>query len=81
MATMTLKSVPEELIDRLKREAASNRRSLNQEAIARLEQSLTVAPKDAATKVALIKAAQARFAHWPPLDDEFLQAAKRAGRE
>lgn len=36
MATLTLKNVPEELIARLKREAAANRRSMNQEAIAQL---------------------------------------------
>jgi plasmid stability protein len=37
MATLNLKNVPDELVSRLKREAARNRRSLNQEAIARLE--------------------------------------------
>jgi plasmid stability protein len=39
MATLTLKNVPDELVTRLKAEAARNRRSLNQEAIARLEAS------------------------------------------
>ena len=36
MATLTLKNVPEELVERLKRQAAEHRRSLNQEAIAQL---------------------------------------------
>ena len=33
MATLTLKNVPVELVDRLKEEAKENRRSLNQEAL------------------------------------------------
>ncbi|MBI5947506.1 MAG: hypothetical protein HY875_05165 [Chloroflexi bacterium] len=36
MATITLKNVPEELVLRLKKQAAEHRRSLNQEAIAQL---------------------------------------------
>jgi antitoxin FitA len=36
MATLTLKNVPDDLYRRLKESAARNRRSLNQEAIARL---------------------------------------------
>lgn len=40
MATLTVKGVPEELITRLKREAALNRRSLNGEVLVRLERSL-----------------------------------------
>jgi len=37
---VTLKNVPVELVTRLKEEARQNRRSLNQEALARLEASL-----------------------------------------
>jgi plasmid stability protein len=33
MATLTLKNVPDDVYERLKRRAAANRRSLNQEAI------------------------------------------------
>ena len=40
MATLTLKNVPEDLVEQLKDEAKQNRRSLNQEAIFRLERSL-----------------------------------------
>lgn len=43
MATITLKNVPDELYQRLKEEAARNRRSLNQEVITRLAGS-AVAP-------------------------------------
>ncbi len=80
MATLTLKSVPEELVAQLKRAASANRRSLNQEAIARLERSPGAAPRDVATQLALLEAAQKRFAHVAPLDREFVDAAKRRGR-
>jgi antitoxin FitA len=39
MATLTLKNVPDELYAALKAAAARNRRSLNQEAISRLERA------------------------------------------
>ncbi len=40
MATLTLKNVPDDLYKALKEAAAKNRRSLNQEAILRLEQAV-----------------------------------------
>lgn len=42
MATITLKDIPEELHAQLKQEAAANLRSLNQEALWRLQHSLEV---------------------------------------
>lgn len=41
VATLTIKGVPEELVARLKREAADHRRSLNGEVLHRIEQSLS----------------------------------------
>lgn len=40
MATITLRNVPEALYQRLKADAARNRRSLNQEVIAQLERAV-----------------------------------------
>ena len=80
MATMTLKNVPEELIGRLRREAKESRRSLNQEALARLEQSLAVRWPSAEEKVELMRRAQARFADLEPFDRPFLVRAKSHGR-
>ena len=40
MASVTIKGVPEELLARLKHEAAGHRRSLNGEVLYRLEQSI-----------------------------------------
>ncbi len=40
MASLNVKGVPEDLLERLKREAAEHRRSLNGEVLYRLEQSV-----------------------------------------
>ena len=80
MPTLTLKNVPEELVARLKQEAAQNRRSLNQETLARLEQSLAARWPSGAEKVELIRRIQARFADIEPIDEKFLQRAKAHGR-
>lgn len=42
MATMTLKGVPDDLLDQVKRKAAEHRRSLNGEILYRLERSLVL---------------------------------------
>jgi antitoxin FitA len=80
MPTLTLKNVPEELVARLKQEAAQNRRSLNQETLARLEQSLAIRWPSGAEKVELIRRIQARFADVEPIDEKFLRQAKTHGR-
>lgn len=80
MPTLTLKNVPEELVERLKQEAKLSRRSLNQEALARLERSLVARQQTGAEKVAIMKAARARLAHLAPINDEFLAFAKNDGR-
>ena len=48
MASITVKNIPEELYDRLKAAAKSNRRSINGEIISRIERSLT--PRRAPTE-------------------------------
>ena len=80
MATMTLKNVPERLLERLKEEAAQNRRSLNQEALARLELSLAVRWPTVEEKLELLRRVHARLAHIEPIDDDFLDFAKNDGR-
>ena len=80
MATLTLKNVPEELVERLKQEAKQSRRSLNQEALTRLERSLAAGRQTHAEKLAIMKLARARLAHLEPLTDEFLDSAKKHGR-
>ena len=80
MGTLTLKNVPDELVGRLKQEAKLSRRSLNQEALLRLERSLVARQQTGAEKVAIMKAARARLAHLAPVTDEFLSQAKNDGR-
>lgn len=46
MATMTIKNIPDDLYDALKRAAARHRRSLNQQVIVQLEAGLRVEPLD-----------------------------------
>ena len=80
MATLTLKNVPEELVERLKGEARHNRRSLNQETLARLEGSLTVRRRTGEETVAALRSHHAGLVHLLPLTDELLDRARREGR-
>jgi uncharacterized protein involved in exopolysaccharide biosynthesis len=80
MATVTLKKVPEELVRMLKEEAKQNRRSLNQEALARLEASLTAPPRSAGETAQRLRRLHKRLAALPPLTDAFLTRAKGEGR-
>ncbi len=52
MATLTLKNVPEELVERLKRQAAEHHRSLNQEAISQLQASIALRSDEEIRRVA-----------------------------
>ena len=82
MATVTLKNVPDELLRMLKGVARENRRSLNQEALARLEASLTGTPRrTGAQTVRSLRALHNRLAGQPPLTDAFLRRAKGSGRK
>jgi hypothetical protein len=80
VATVTLKNVPEKLVERLKLEARENRRSLNQEALTRLEQSLESRKRSGAEAVASLRLLHKRFARPAFLTDRFLEKAKKEGR-
>jgi plasmid stability protein len=80
MATVTLKNVPVELVTRLKEEARQNRRSLNQEALARLEASLAPPRRSGSDAVAALRRLHRRMAGLAPLTDAFLDRAKGEGR-
>lgn len=80
MATVTLKNVPLELVTRLKREARKNRRSLNQEALARLEASLVAIRHSGPETVKALRRLHRRMAGLEPLTDAFLERAKNEGR-
>jgi plasmid stability protein len=80
MATVTLKNVPEELVRTLKGEAKRNRRSLNQEALARLESSLGAPRRSGSDTVKALRRLHKRLAGLPPLTDAFLSRVKTEGR-
>lgn len=80
MATVTLKNVPEELVRMLKGEAKQNRRSLNQEALARLESSLAAPRRSGGDTVKTLRRLHKRLTGLPPLTDAFLNRAKSERR-
>lgn len=80
MATVTLKNVPEQLVRALKGQAKQNRRSLNQEALARLESSLGTPRRSGGETVKALRRLHKRLAGLPPLTDAYLNRAKTEGR-
>jgi hypothetical protein len=82
MATLTLKGIPATLHEGLKRRAQRNRRSLNGEVIACLEQVITPLERNASELLDQIRASRTRLtqAGVAPLTDSFLDAAKQTGR-
>ncbi|HMB54440.1 MAG TPA: Arc family DNA-binding protein [Thermoanaerobaculia bacterium] len=80
MATLTLKNVPDELVERLKREAKENRRSLNQETLLRLEKSLATRRRSVEETLAALRRLHVKMEGLPPVDDEFIARAKAEGR-
>ena len=76
MTTLTLKRVPEELVRMLKAEAKQNRRSVNQEALARLDASLTGPRRGGSETAKALRRLHKRLAGLPPLTDAFLTWAK-----
>jgi plasmid stability protein len=78
MPSITLKKIPARLHDQLKLRAKQNRRSLNSEVIALLEQS--VEPKQVDVTELLEKARRFRSILTFEATDEEISEAKRQGR-
>jgi antitoxin FitA len=80
MVAVTLKNVPIELYERVKQNAKANHRSINNELIAIIEQSVMPQPLD--VKAWLEKARQLRekTAHYV-ISDEELTCLKNEGRK
>jgi len=76
MANLTIKSIPDALLEQLKQSAVGHRRSLNSEILIRLERSLQSASVDPAAFLARLQALQRRVP-LPPLTDELLEQARR----
>ncbi|HEX6039017.1 FitA-like ribbon-helix-helix domain-containing protein [Longimicrobium sp.] len=79
MASLTIKGIPDELLDDLRRSAEANRRSINSEVLLRLERSVGRASIDPEEFLSRVRARRARM-ELPPLTDEFLAEARAEGR-
>ena len=77
--TLTLKNIPDAVYDRLKAAAGQNRRSLNGEAIVRLESSLASPALSVDLKLARIRALRESMAPNKFLASD-IDAFKREGR-
>jgi antitoxin FitA len=77
MANITLKNIPDPLYQAA---AARNRRSINGELIARLEESLGAAPVDVDALLARARAVR-EAAPLPYLTEDALRSARDEGRE
>jgi plasmid stability protein len=79
MATITIKNIPDELYQELKRSAAQNRRSINSEVIVCLERALRRTPVDRNELLARIREHRSKMTK-VFVTDEDLRAAKNEGR-
>jgi antitoxin FitA len=79
MASLTIKGIPEPLLNRLRRSAEQHRRSLNGEVLYRLERSVETVPADADVVLARIRKLR-ESTPLPPLTDDLLKQATDVGR-
>jgi plasmid stability protein len=79
MTTITIKNIPPELYQRIKESAAANRRSLNSEIIACIEQAVTSRAIDPEAFLQRAPRLREKSSAYVLTDEDFDQA-KRAGR-
>lgn len=79
MANFTVKNIPDDLYDQLKRRAEEHRRSLNGEIIHTLEQVVRERPADPQKVLRDLAEMRSRM-NLPWLTDEVLDQAKNEGR-
>jgi antitoxin FitA len=79
MASLTIKGIPEPLLNRLRRSAEQHRRSLNSEVLYRLERSVGSTPVEPEVVLERIRKLRQRAA-LPPLTEELLERAAEEGR-
>jgi plasmid stability protein len=79
MPALTLKSIPDDLLQRLRNAARIHRRSLNSEVLELLDRALPPPPEDPAVTFARLDALRKKWKFKPHTDEE-IQAAKIRGR-
>ncbi len=80
MPNITVKSIPDELYERIRRSATEHRRSMNKEIIHCLERALLPRREDPTAFLARADALR-RQSNLPPLTDDILRQAKAEGRK
>lgn len=78
MPALTIKGIPDELLERLRRSAQANRRSLNAEVIHRLDRAVADPVADPEGFLARVRETRARMNVW--VTDEDIRAARDEGR-
>ncbi len=79
MPNMTIKNIPDDLYEKLKKRAQEHDRSMNNEVISCLKHTLQGGRVDPEAFLARVEAMQ-RQVSMPPLTDEILRRAKEEGR-
>jgi len=79
MASLTIKGIPEDLLNELRRSAEQHRRSLNSEVLRLLEQSVGATVVDPESFLARLSRLQDRTTV-PPLTEDLLEEAVAEGR-
>ena len=79
MHNITVKNIPDDLYDKIKKTAHANRRSINNEIINRLDKSLKSTRIDVDSFIQRIDKFQNNM-EIPPLTDELIAVAKEEGR-
>lgn len=79
MPTMTIKNIPDDLYEKLKKRAEEHGRSMNNEVISCLKRAVQSGRVDPETFLARVEAMQ-RQVSMPPLTDEIIRCAKEEGR-
>lgn len=80
MADITVRGIPEDVYEELKEHAERRRRSLNQEIVHRLEASVRVPRLEPEAHLQQVRETRGRLEDLPPVDDDFLERARREGR-
>ena len=80
MTTITIKNIPLDVYERLKRRAKANRRSINQEVIAVIERALEIPPIDVDSTLKRAHKIRELTAQYR-LQDEELEQWKSEGRK
>ncbi|MGB6067910.1 MAG: Arc family DNA-binding protein [Desulfomonilaceae bacterium] len=79
MPNMTIKNIPDDLYEKLKKRAQAHDRSMNSEVIFCLKRALQGGRVDPEAFLARVEAMQQQVS-MPPLTDEILRRAKEEGR-